>query len=520
MRQKSMRVLVLAVILLVGVAGTAHAVTFTDIDGNPHKEAIEEMARLGILEGVGDNRFAPDMELNRAAAAKVAAFLLGYTEEDALEAEEWAPMFDDVYPGMGQHEWALGWINLIAADEVIIGLGDGNYGPGNPLRMVDWVTILTRILQHEEAQMTWPDDYNEMAADLGLDAGLPYEGMNIVDRAEMARMTTTAIFDIERPDGRRIIDIVVFDVDERDPDDHGEEDDVVIYDAIRFSFSAQRTLLPAGGGQTTEITVKLTDGEGRPAANTQVGFFAGIETSDDVIDRSGQLSTREVISDSNGIARVMYTTLAADDDQSIAIMANAPQGDDWTEQRFSILASDTASLVQGRLINPFTGAAHEGADISFDAKDNNSHMMHEGATQIGGLYSLPVLPGDYHVSFHLDFGSTAHYSGEFHGSHSQLNRDNTATMRETVSIAENQTITLHSERGVLMGMVTNIGSDRNLYITRDTGETVIAEVNDDGRFMILIRGGTYTIGTRTGAIIKSGVNVTPGVVTDLGSFAR
>lgn len=60
--------------------------------------------------------------------------LLGYTEEDAQAAADWDPMFSDVYAGMKQHEWAIGWINLVAKDGVIKGVPGGEYKPGDELK--------------------------------------------------------------------------------------------------------------------------------------------------------------------------------------------------------------------------------------------------------------------------------------------------------------------------------------------------------------------------------------------------
>ncbi len=82
-----------------------------------------------------------------------------------------------------------------------------------------------------------------------------------------------------------------------------------------------------------------------------VGFFAHVDNS----DRRGQLSATEATTDANGMVTVTYTTLAADDNKHIFIMANTPEDDDWIERGTYILASNEASLLTGRAINPFTG---------------------------------------------------------------------------------------------------------------------------------------------------------------------
>ncbi len=46
-------------------------VTFSDIDGNKYKDAILEMASLGFINGMGDNKFAPSDTMTRAQFATI-----------------------------------------------------------------------------------------------------------------------------------------------------------------------------------------------------------------------------------------------------------------------------------------------------------------------------------------------------------------------------------------------------------------------------------------------------------------
>ena len=148
--RKNAKSILLTVVSAVGLVcimtGFSFAANYTDIDNNPHGDAILEMSRLGILEGVGNSQFAPEAELNRAAAAKVAAFLLGYNETDAAAAAQADPMFTDIEGT--NHAWALGWINLMAEDGILLGVGNNQYATGDPLQMVHWETILKRVLQN------------------------------------------------------------------------------------------------------------------------------------------------------------------------------------------------------------------------------------------------------------------------------------------------------------------------------------------------------------------------------------
>jgi len=89
-----------------------------------------------------------------------------------------------------------------------------------------------------------------------------------------------------------------------------------------------------------------------------------------------------------------------------------------------------------------------------------------------------------------------------------------------MKIDSNQVYILDSEMGILKGKVSNLGSGNELYITRGPKDTVIADVNPDGGFMIAVPEGIYEIDARGGHILKQDVRVEKGRVTDLGSFSR
>jgi hypothetical protein len=176
---------------------------FSDTVGHRYQEAIQTMVDLGVLAGRGDGKFYPDDTLLRAEAAKVAGMLMGYTEEDARAAMN-DDIFKDVHANMPAHSWARGWINLIAAEGVILGDGTGNYNPGGTLLRTEWGTILLRVLLYSTQGLKWPDEYDDKILELGLDYDIDYIGLEPVTRAEMARFSETAVFDVARFDGKTL----------------------------------------------------------------------------------------------------------------------------------------------------------------------------------------------------------------------------------------------------------------------------------------------------------------------------
>lgn len=132
------------------VTNTVSAIAMTDIIGHLFEEPIRVLLDIEILKGRGENTFAPDALLTRAEAAKVAGMILGFTEEDASKYRNRA-LFKDVSSEIIRDNWAVGWINLMANEGIIVGDGTGNYNPGDALSLNQWVTIIIRILGYENA---------------------------------------------------------------------------------------------------------------------------------------------------------------------------------------------------------------------------------------------------------------------------------------------------------------------------------------------------------------------------------
>lgn len=365
---------------------------------------------------------------------------------------------------------------------------------------------------------------------------MSYSGNSVVNRAQMARMTNTAIYDVEMPDSRKLIDVVNFNVKDEFAGKEGQNGDEgqngrdeqheKVYENVDFSVSASKALLPVGGGQTTQINVYVTHND-LPAAGVPVGFFANLVTNVPGVndDRNNQLSSSEAVTDATGKATVTYTTLAADDNKHIGIKANtrdddAPYG--WTDKGTYIMASNDASLCQGRIVNPFTGEAQPNVKIDFKNMATNNYFWFENISDKDGYYSVVVPTGKYYIGFYLDLGDAIHYSGSYTGSHHGFKDDNTMVLRiNEKQIDKNKTYTLDTEMGIIKGVVSNLGSHRNLYIHNGTVKgTFIANVKKDGSFMIAVPEDNYEINAQGGHILKQNVSVKKGKVIDLGKFSR
>ncbi len=319
----------------------------------------------------------------------------------------------------------------------------------------------------------------------------------------------------DKPNNEELVNNKPIQQEYHDEDEPSKE---IVFNNIRLSVRTFKDILPAGGGQTNQIIASVTHDNNLPAEGVHVGFFANEREGG---DRSNQLSVTHAVTDANGVATSTYTTLAEDDNKHIMLMANTKSDNDWINKYTYLIASNEASLCKGRIINPFTGESLPNTSIDIMNMDTGYYFMFENETDENGCYSITVPPGLYHIRFYLDLGTATYYSGNYTGSHCNLQNDNTMSLRIEIKIDKNKNYSLNSEMGIMKGILNNKSSGNKLYIVREGNRgTVIADINPDGSFMIPLSEGIYEINARGGHILKQGIKVRKGKVTDLGSLSR
>lgn len=178
MRQKRALALLLALAALLPLlALPGGAVRFLDVEDSRVSLAADTLAALGVVGGTGDGKFSPEGRLTRAQLCKMAVELLGMGEQ--AEAQAYRTIFSDT----GRH-WARGYVNVAATTEVpkesgvrlMLGLGNGQFGPDREVTYQEAVTLALRILEYgAEANRAWPHSAVETASLLGLDEGIQVE---------------------------------------------------------------------------------------------------------------------------------------------------------------------------------------------------------------------------------------------------------------------------------------------------------------------------------------------------------
>lgn len=160
---------VLVALLAVMLLTVNAAAAFTDIEDIYIQQAANTLASLGIVSGDGLGQYEPDRILSRAEFTKFAVASLGVTNTDNYSSYT-------IFPDVPAGHWASGWVNAavrhpdFAKNPIIRGLGDGRFGPSNPITLGEACTVTLRMLGYEQKDIgpNWPTDYVAKAKALGM----------------------------------------------------------------------------------------------------------------------------------------------------------------------------------------------------------------------------------------------------------------------------------------------------------------------------------------------------------------
>lgn len=143
---KKLLALVLALVMTLGLAtvgANAATTAYKDADKINYKEAVDVMSAVGILAG-DETGFRPTDNLKRSEGAKIIAYmLLGNKNADSLSGS--GAKFSDV----PANHWAAGYIEYLAAQGVIGGVGDGKFNPDGTLTTVQFAKMLLVALGYD-----------------------------------------------------------------------------------------------------------------------------------------------------------------------------------------------------------------------------------------------------------------------------------------------------------------------------------------------------------------------------------
>lgn len=190
----------LALSLLVLPAGAAGS--FSDVYDQTTAVNADILRLMGVVSGVGNNRFAPDGTLTRAQFCTMVVKFLQREEEAGQYSTR--TIFSDV---TARH-WARKYINLAASIQVaegtgegaqtvhlVAGVGNGRFMPDSAISTAEAVTILLRALGYsgKQAGAVWPQGYIDLARSIGLMDGVSAGTTSAITRAQAAQLFVNAL---------------------------------------------------------------------------------------------------------------------------------------------------------------------------------------------------------------------------------------------------------------------------------------------------------------------------------------
>ncbi len=149
------RIIALVAVFALALTTIASAASFTDVaDDSAYYRAVEQLHKIGIIDGYTDGTFKPEQTVTRAEMAKLIAAMQGYAE--SAEGKS-VTKFSDV----PSTHWASGYI-ASATGTAINGLPDGTFAPDKPVKYEEAVKMIMATLGYTviaEAEGGYPMGY-------------------------------------------------------------------------------------------------------------------------------------------------------------------------------------------------------------------------------------------------------------------------------------------------------------------------------------------------------------------------
>lgn len=186
MNLKKWLAMALCVVLLAQSVPAADA-AFKDVSDAETALAVSTLAGLGVVSYADSYR--PNDSLTRAEACKLLVCAMGLSASVSTSAKK--TLFADVKSS----KWYNGCVNLAYAQGVINGLGNGCFGPDDPLTYGQLATMLLRLLGYNSADTGSACSLDQInyCEGLGISDGLGFHGEGKLTRGQAAVMICRAL---------------------------------------------------------------------------------------------------------------------------------------------------------------------------------------------------------------------------------------------------------------------------------------------------------------------------------------
>ncbi len=182
------------VLLVLGFVNLASA-DFTDIENYQYKTSIQELERLGVIEGYDDGTYKPDREINRAEFLKIVI--------ESLDEEVDLSAFSNCFPDV-KDQWFAKYVCYAKEMGHVQGYLDGFYKPHHNVNYVEALKIVYEANGHSGKEDTiptrhgWYYKYLEDAQGKGI-ALQELEPAGLLTRGEMAELMVRFSDKIDTP---------------------------------------------------------------------------------------------------------------------------------------------------------------------------------------------------------------------------------------------------------------------------------------------------------------------------------
>lgn len=134
------RVTIEAAFVEINHADTCPSADFTDVDMDAwYHDAVDYAIENGMMNGVGNNLFAPESNLNRAMLVQVLWNLEGNPEASIITE----------YSDVASDAWYYNAVQWATAENIVGGYGNGIYGPEDDITREQMALMLYRYAQYK-----------------------------------------------------------------------------------------------------------------------------------------------------------------------------------------------------------------------------------------------------------------------------------------------------------------------------------------------------------------------------------
>ncbi len=173
-----------------GSAAFAAAGIPADVLGTRFEEPIQVLQALDIMNGDDKGNFRPNDTIRRSEVAKMAVLAMGLG--DAAEAAKGTSIFPDV----DVDHWANGYINVAAAQGLVVGNENGLFMPDKEISYAEAMTIFVRAMGYEvlaQSKGGFPHGYIAAGSQTGITKNVQGYNLEPISRGNVAYMTVNAL---------------------------------------------------------------------------------------------------------------------------------------------------------------------------------------------------------------------------------------------------------------------------------------------------------------------------------------